>query len=39
MVGEGVGLAAILGDGLGESVAGHRLGAAEHHVFEKMRQP
>ena len=38
MGGEGVFLAAILGDGLGEEVAGHRLGAAEHHMLEEMRQ-
>jgi hypothetical protein len=38
MVGEGIGLPAILGDGLREGVARHQLGAAEHHVFEEMGQ-
>ena len=38
MGGEGVVLAAILGDGLGKGVARHLLGAAEHHVLEEMRQ-
>ena len=36
MGGEGVILAAILGDGLGIEIARHLLGAAEHHVFEEM---
>ena len=38
VIGEGVGFAAILGDGLGEGVARHRLGAAEHHMLEEMGQ-
>ena len=39
VIGEGVVLAAIAGDGLGEGVVRIGLGAAEHHVFEEMRQP
>ena len=35
--GEGVALAAIAGDGLGEAFAGHLPSAAKHHVFEEMR--
>jgi hypothetical protein len=37
MGGEGVVLAAILGDGLGKKIARRLFGAAEHHVFEEMR--
>ena len=37
MAGEGVELAAILGDGLREKIAGHRLGTPEHHMLEEMR--
>ncbi len=38
MIGEGIGLAAILGDDLREGIVRIGLGAPKHHVFEEMRQ-
>jgi hypothetical protein len=37
VIGEGVVLAAVLGDDLGEHAGGHEIGALEHQMFEEVR--